>query len=145
LGSSATVSVTASNRGGSVGSKTIAMLGDFTQSQTVTLNPGASTIVRFTITPDRIGTFNVAVGRFTGSFSVTAGRRQPTQPVPAPTKPTRRLALSAKWLGGLLVLALVIGLTTQFWPMSSPTREPTPLGSDGNSGHQTLHAASDPA
>jgi len=90
------------------------------------LGPSASTTVRFTITPDKIGTFNVTVGRFTGSFSVTAPHRQPTQPVPTPTKPTRRLPVSAKWFGGLLLLAIVIGLSSHFWPTNSTTTIPMP-------------------
>ena len=130
LGSSVTVSVTATNRGGTAGSKTIVMLGDFTQAQTATLSPGASTIVRFSITPHKTGTFSVTVGAFIGTFSVTKRRRQPTQPVPAPTKPTRWLPASAKWVSGLLVLALVIALTTQFWPSGAPmlANSPWPMG-----------------
>lgn len=52
LGGTVTVSLTARNVGGTVGSKTISMTGDFVDSRTVTLNPKASTVVQFTINPN---------------------------------------------------------------------------------------------
>jgi hypothetical protein len=114
LGDSVNVSVTAINKGGGVGSKTIAMLGDFINSQTVTLNPGASTTVSFAITPDKTGRFSISLGPFTGSFSVTV--------------PSKSVPVLAKWLGGLLVVAIAIGLSIHFWPTNTPAivLKPTP-------------------
>jgi len=74
LGGSVNISVMAINNGVITASKTIAMTGDFTGSQTITLKPGAKGIAKLTITPKTIGNFNVSIGPFAGSFSVTAPR-----------------------------------------------------------------------
>ena len=126
LGRSVTVSVIATNNGGTAGSITIPMVGDFIGSQAVTLNPAASTVVKFTLTPKVIGIFNLSVAHFSGSFSVTAPPSPQPQPVPPSPKTTKRIPVMTKWLGGLLAISIVIGLATQFWPMNTPTTAPTP-------------------
>jgi curved DNA-binding protein CbpA len=86
LGGSINISVVAINSGHTAASKTVVMNGDFTGSQTITLKPGARGIAKFTITPKTIGNFNVSIGLFTGSFSVTAkspsGEKQPPLHIP---------------------------------------------------------------
>jgi hypothetical protein len=125
LGSSVTVSVVATNYGPTAGSKTIDMVGDFIRSQTVTLNPGARTITKFTVTPQKVGTFNVSVGSFTGNFSVTA----PSTPLPRP-KPSRRIPVPGRWSFGIVVLGIAIALAVYFGstcPTVTPTPTPTPM------------------
>lgn len=91
LGRTITVSVVATNNGGTTASRTIAMTGDFTGSNTITLNPGTRGIAEFDITPKTIGNFNVSVGLYTGSFMVTAIPPPVAPPPPRePHKPQQR-------------------------------------------------------
>lgn len=82
LGGSINVSVVAINNGRTTGSKTVAMIGDFTGSQTITLKPGARGLAKFTVKPKSIGNFNVSIGLYTGSFSVTATPPPSKKPPP---------------------------------------------------------------
>jgi hypothetical protein len=52
-------------------SATINMGGDFMAAQTVTLAPGQSQVVSFTVTPSAEGTYQVAVDGLSGSFVCT--------------------------------------------------------------------------
>lgn len=72
LGGSVNISVVAINNGHTAASKTVIMNGDFTGSQTIALKPGSRGIAKFTIAPKTAGNFNVSIGLFRGSFSVTA-------------------------------------------------------------------------
>ena len=125
LGSSVTISVAATNNGGAAGSKTIHMTGDFVNSRTVKLSPGASTIIQFTINPDAAGEFNITIKPFAGSFRVTA---QPPRPPPtASQQPLRKkqsptvvlprvTPMWGKLFLGAILLAIVVVLAVQFWP-----------------------------
>jgi curved DNA-binding protein CbpA len=132
LGRNIRVSVIAINNGGTPASRTIAITGDFIGSDTITLNPGTRGIVKFTITPEAIGNFNVSIGRYTGSFRVTA-----TPPSPAPPlsreqhKPQQRTPLSPSYtrqarrhvgrpvfmwiIIALLLVLVIVGFSSHFW------------------------------
>jgi len=79
-----TVTVSVTNTGGQRGSTTVELKvnGVIAESKTVTLNPGASTTATFTVTKDTAGSYTVAVGSLTGSFTVTAPPQPPTPSFP---------------------------------------------------------------
>lgn len=66
-----TLSCTVTNTGTEAGDYTLKLGGDFTAAQTVTLEPGESTTVSFTVTPDRVKTYSVTVDGLSGSFRAT--------------------------------------------------------------------------
>ena len=78
-GKTVTVTVQVKNTGEQSGSTTVELKinGVTEQTKSVTLDGGASTTVSFTVVKDKVGTYTVAVGSLTGSFTVTA---PPTPP-----------------------------------------------------------------
>lgn len=71
-GQAVTISVLATNHSASALTATINLSGDFTDSQPVTLNAGASQTVSFTVTPTVEKTYNVSVDSLSGSFVCTS-------------------------------------------------------------------------
>ena len=71
-GEEVTISVTASNSGGSSGTYNIALKvnGNAEDSKQVTLNPGESTTVTFKYTPSQEGTYTIDVNELTGNLVV---------------------------------------------------------------------------
>ncbi|MFH2111187.1 MAG: TIGR04279 domain-containing protein [Candidatus Bathyarchaeota archaeon] len=69
-----TVTVKATNTGGLRGSTSVELKINGVQedTRTVTLDPGSSTTVSFTVTRNTAGAYTVAVGSLTGGFTVTA-------------------------------------------------------------------------
>jgi len=69
-----TVSVDVANVGQASGPYTVELSldGELYDTQTVTLDPGQSTTVSFTVSSDEVGTHEVSVGGLTGSFEVSA-------------------------------------------------------------------------
>jgi len=66
-----TIYCTVANIGGETGSYTVHLGGDFVAQQTVTLGPGESKVVSFTVTPTVAKTYSVSVDGLTGSFIAT--------------------------------------------------------------------------
>jgi len=71
-GESVTVSVDVANTGGSAGEHTVKLKvdGEVVDSQTVTLDPGQSTTVSFTVSENEVGTHTISIANLTGSFEV---------------------------------------------------------------------------
>jgi uncharacterized protein YfaS (alpha-2-macroglobulin family) len=67
-----TVSVSVKNTGDQSGSTTVELKvnGVVAETKTVTVGAGASTTVTFTVTKDTAGSYTMAVGSLTGSFTV---------------------------------------------------------------------------
>lgn len=70
-GQSVTISCLVKNIGSEAGDYTLKLGGDFMAEQMVTLEPGESTTVSFTVTPDRVKTYSVTVDGLSGSFRAT--------------------------------------------------------------------------
>jgi len=70
-GQTVTIYCTVANIGGETGSYTVHLGGDFVAQQTVTLGPGESKVVSFTVTPTVAKTYSVSVDGLTGSFIAT--------------------------------------------------------------------------
>ena len=70
-GSSVTISCLVTNIGSQAGNYIVEMGGDFMAQQTVTLGPGESKVVSFTVTPTVAKTYSVSVDGLTGSFIAT--------------------------------------------------------------------------
>ena len=70
-GSSVTISCLVTNIGSQAGNYIVEMGGDFMAQQTVTLQPGESKMVSFTVTPTVAKTYSVSVDGLTGSFIAT--------------------------------------------------------------------------
>jgi len=70
-GQDVTVSVTAVNNSGESLARTINLGGDFMAQKTITLGPGESQVVAFTVTPSAAATYHVSVDGLTGSFICT--------------------------------------------------------------------------
>jgi hypothetical protein len=78
-GDTVTVTVTVRNTGGERGSTTVELkVGGVTEdTESVTLDAGASTTVSFTVSKEAEGTYAVAVGSLTGGFTVEAPEAPP--------------------------------------------------------------------
>lgn len=74
------ISITAYNIGAERGSKTIRLGGDFVVEKTVTLDPGQSKQLSFTVTPKRAGIFSIDVNGVIGSFTATEAPLPPPPP-----------------------------------------------------------------
>ena len=70
-GQPVTISCTVTNIGSEAGSYTVYLGGDFVAQQTVTLAPGESKTVAFTVTPTAAKTYSVSVDGLYGSFVAT--------------------------------------------------------------------------
>lgn len=70
-GQPVTISCTATNIGGTTGSYTVHLGGDFMAEKTVSLEPSQSAVVSFEVTPAEAKTFHVSVNGLTGSFIAT--------------------------------------------------------------------------
>jgi len=83
-GAPVTVSVVVTNTGGQSGTASVDLKvnGATAETKTATLNAGASSTVTFTVTKATAGTYSVAVGSLTGSFTVTAPPQPPTPSFP---------------------------------------------------------------
>jgi uncharacterized membrane protein len=97
-GEPVTVTVTVTNTGGQSGTDSVELKVDgvTTETKSVTLNAGASSTVTWTVTTAYAGTYTVAVGSLTGSFTVTA----PPVP-PTPSFPWEILGLVVVFVGGV--------------------------------------------
>jgi len=84
VGESVTVSATVTNVGEDSGSYTVTLKVDgvAVDSETVTLDGGASTSVRFTVTSEVEGSHTVEVDGLTGSFTATIPPSSPQKPFP---------------------------------------------------------------
>ena len=73
-GKAVTVTVQVKNTGEQSGSTYVELKinGVTEQTKSISLDGGASTTVSFTVVKDEVGTYTVAVGSLTGSFTVTA-------------------------------------------------------------------------
>jgi len=70
-GQPVTISCLVKNIGTEARDYTVMLGGDFMGEQMVTLEPGESTTVSFTVTPDRVKTYSVTVDGLSGSFRAT--------------------------------------------------------------------------
>ncbi|GAH49200.1 unnamed protein product, partial [marine sediment metagenome] len=68
IGEPVTVSCTVENIGTAAGDYRVTLGGDFMEEQTVTLEPGQSTVVSFEVVPEVARTYNVSVDGLLGSF-----------------------------------------------------------------------------
>jgi hypothetical protein len=71
IGYPVSISCTVTNIGSEAGTYTVKMGGDFVAQQSVTLNPGESKTVSFTVTPTVAKTYSVSVDGLSGSFKAT--------------------------------------------------------------------------
>lgn len=72
LGQAVVISCTVTNTGSQAGSYTVKLSGDFIAEQTVSLNPGESTIVSFSVTPIIAKIYSILVDGLSGSFEITS-------------------------------------------------------------------------
>jgi|GEM_PF-5455105 PGF-CTERM protein len=88
VGEPVTIKATVENSGDLEGSAdiTLKVAGTEVATKSVSLGPGESDIVSFTVTEDTPGTYNVDVNGVTGSFTVKA-KPTPTPPPKTPTPP----------------------------------------------------------
>ncbi|HUV56458.1 MAG TPA: hypothetical protein VMV84_04425 [Dehalococcoidales bacterium] len=70
-GQPVTISCLVTNIGSKVGDYTIKLRGAFMAEQSVTLEPGASEVVSFDVTPTAAKTYSVSVDGLTGTFRAT--------------------------------------------------------------------------
>lgn len=73
VGETALISVLATNQGNATGSLEVQLSGDFSGVHTVTLAPGASETVTWTVTPTSPGSYSIVVGTLTATLVVTSG------------------------------------------------------------------------
>ncbi|MDD5510512.1 MAG: CARDB domain-containing protein [Dehalococcoidales bacterium] len=72
VGETVTVSCTVTNSGSEIKTGMVTLSGDFSDQQTVTLQPGESKEVSFHVTPAVAGNYNVSVEGQSGTFTATA-------------------------------------------------------------------------
>lgn len=71
VGQSVDISCLVTNTGTAIGDYTVYLEGDFVAEQSVTLNPGESETVTFTVTPTEVKTYQATVDGLTGTFEAT--------------------------------------------------------------------------
>jgi len=71
IGYPVTISCLVTNTGSEAGNCTVHLGGDFVSEQTITLGPGQSEVVSFTVTPNVAKTYQVSVDGLSGSFVAT--------------------------------------------------------------------------
>lgn len=115
-GDNVTVGVVVANTGYYSGAHMVALkLNDvITDNRTVTLTPGASQTVAFTLVPREAGTFNISIGGLSASLNVRAAPTPVPSPTPTPT-PTPEPEPSPTPL-----------VTPTPTPTETPTPSPTP-------------------
>jgi len=112
-GEMVTIGVTVNNTGSCLGSYTLTLKIDGVVEETseLTLGPGASESVGFTVSRDEAGTYSVDVDGLSGSFTVAAPDTY------QPAAPAEEGEPSTNWplIGGIIAAAVVIiGLTILF-------------------------------
>lgn len=72
IGEIVTISCTATNIGSEAGDYTVKLGGDFVAQEQVTLSPGESKVISFTVTPTVAKTYVVTIDGLSGTFKATA-------------------------------------------------------------------------
>jgi len=112
IGSPITISAVVENTGEKMGILRVILKidGKVEQVEYITLDPGASKEVSFTISRDTAGSYAVDVNGLTGSFTIKEKPAPVPVPTPVPSKP-----VSWPVIGGILGGVTVVGLLIFFW------------------------------
>jgi len=120
VGQTTIISATVKNTGGESGSYEVILKIDnlLTDAKTVTLNPGQSTTVSFTYTPEKEGTYSIDVNGLTGSLTVSS------EETPTATSEIPWLLVGVTIIA-TIVLAVLLSRRKYFHPahLKSPNRK----------------------